>query len=76
MFITLTNAAPAHKNKELGLNANCIVTMHTDKVERPTDDENVTVIEDVTFLFCPPHGTWEVQEPIEEVIDKIRIAKK
>jgi len=75
MFIKLTNATPAHKGKDVAVNVNAIVTMNTDKVERHMD-ETTTYFEDVTYLFCPPHGTWEVQESIEEVMDKIKIARK
>ena len=70
MFVTLTNATPAHKDKILAINADCIVTMHTDMIERKLD-ESTTVFEQVTFLFCPPHGTWEVQESIDDVVSKI-----
>lgn len=70
MFITLTNATPAHKGKLVSINSNSIVTINTDKVERQMD-ESTTYIEDVTFIFCPPHGTWEVSESLEEVTNKL-----
>ena len=69
MFIKLTNASPAHKGKVVGINGNAIVSMHTDKIGRPNEDETITTMEDVTFLFCPPHGTWEVTETIDEVVN-------
>jgi glyoxylate utilization-related uncharacterized protein len=75
MFVKLTNATPAHKGKGLAINLNSIVTMHNDKIERQLD-ENTTYFEDVTYLFCPPHGTWEVQESIDEVITIINKARK
>ena len=70
MFITLTNATPAHKGKPVSINGDSIVTINTDKVERQLD-ENTTVTEDITFVFCPPHGTWEVSESLEEVTSKL-----
>lgn len=70
MFITLTNASPAHKGKPVSINSNCIVTINTDKVERQLDD-TTTVFEDVTFIFCPPHGTWEVSESLADVTSKL-----
>lgn len=70
MFITLTNATPAHKGKPVSINSNSIVTINTDKVERQLDD-STTVVEDVTFIFCPPHGTWEVSESLVEVTNKL-----
>ena len=66
MFIKLTNATPAHKGKSIVLNSDTIVTVHSEQVERKVSDE-MSVIETVTFLFCPPHGTWEVSETVDEV---------
>lgn len=66
MFITLTNATPAHKGKPVAINSDSIVTINTDKVERQLD-ELTTLVEDVTFIFCPPYGTWEVSESISEI---------
>ena len=70
MFITLTNASLAHKGKPVSINSNCIVTINTGEVERQLD-EQTTVTENVTFIFCPPHGTWEVSESLEEVTNKL-----
>jgi hypothetical protein len=25
-------------------------------------------VDEVTYIHCPPHGTWEVQESVEEVV--------
>jgi len=69
MFIKLTNAASAHKGKQLAINADTIVTMHADKVEIQHEDS--TYLEDVTYLFCPPHGTWEVSESIDEIMELV-----
>lgn len=71
MYIKLTNASPAHKGKEVAINGDVIISMHTDTVARPTEDENVTTMENVTFIYCPPHGTWEVTESIDEVVNKL-----
>ena len=27
------------------------------------------IVETVTFVFCPPHGTWEVSEDFDDVVD-------
>jgi hypothetical protein len=62
MIIKLTNATPEHKGKSLGINTEHIVTAFRDAITR----EDGTV-EEVTFLFCPPHGTWEVKETIDEI---------
>ena len=67
MFITLTNIAPAHKDKQVVLNSDIIVSMFTATVTREAVDEEPAVVEDVTFIHCPPHGTWEVKESMSEV---------
>jgi hypothetical protein len=63
MIIKLTNATPEHKGKELGINTDHIVTAFTDYITR----EGSTEAEKVTFIFCPPHGTWEVSESIDQI---------
>jgi hypothetical protein len=75
MFVKLTNATPHHKGKDIAISANSIVTIHSDSVEREIEN-GVTSTEKVTFLFCPPHGTWEVQESIDEVIKLVKEASK
>lgn len=73
MFIKLTNASTAHKGKSLAIESSMIVTMHQDKVQ--FTHEGDTYQEDVTYLFCPPHGTWEVSESIDEVVALANKAK-
>jgi len=70
MFITLTNANPSHKNKTIVLNVNSIVSVHRNIANR----EDGT-IEEVTFIHCPPHGTWEVVEPLEKVLSLLNNEK-
>jgi len=66
MLISLTNANPSHRNKIVVINTDFIVSMHRNIITR----EDATV-EEVTFVHCPPHGTWEVQETIEQVMGLI-----
>lgn len=63
MYIILTNSAPAHKGQIVAINSELIATIHTSPVLRESGD-----IEDVTFVFCPPHGTWEVSDSLETVV--------
>jgi len=63
MLITLTNANPAHKNRPIVINSDAIVSIHRNITSR--DDGS---IDEVTFVHCPPHGTWEVVQTIEEVL--------
>ena len=69
-FIRLTNAHPNFKNNELVINTKHIVTVHNTLVTREDDAK-----EQVTFVHCPPHGTWEVTESVEEVLAQLREAR-
>ena len=63
MIVTLTNASPALRGNPIALNANLIVSIFRTPVTR-TDG----LIDDVTYIHCPPHGNWEVQESVEDVV--------
>jgi hypothetical protein len=73
MFITLTNASPAHAGKKITINKTHIVSVWRGDAARAVDEEGaVTEREEVTFVFVPPHGTWEVAESHEAVIDLLK----
>lgn len=67
MFITLTNAYPKFKGEKIAIHVSNIVTVHRSEIEREDGTK-----EDVTFVHCPPHGTWEVEETLDEVLDLIQ----
>jgi hypothetical protein len=69
MYLNLTNASPQHRGTKLAIERSLVVTAHTSLVTR---DDGVS--ETVTFLFCPPHGTWEVQESFEQVLKQLNKA--
>jgi hypothetical protein len=66
MFIKLTNANPLHKGKSLLLKADIILTVFEGTATR--EDEST---EEVTFIFSPDHGTWEVQDSADDVFRKL-----
>lgn len=69
MFITLTNANTTHRGSPVVLNSAHIVSIARTTITRPPVNEgDDAVVEDITFIYCPPHGTWEVSETIEEVV--------
>lgn len=68
MFIQLTNASEGHKDDTLLINTDSIVTVYTGSNAAKKVDG---IIEKITYIFCPPHGTWQVQESIEEVLSKL-----
>lgn len=66
MFIKLTNASPMYKDQPIAIRSDLVVTAHSSTIVR--DDGT---IDTVTFLFVPPHGTWEVKEEYDRVIDML-----
>ena len=62
MFIKLTNASPAHQGKPFLIRKDLVATVYPVLANR--DD---LTVEDVTMVFAPPHGTWEVKETVEEI---------
>jgi len=72
MFITLTNASPAHKGKKITINTALIATVWQGDAVRAADEEGKpTETEAVTFVFVPPHGTWEVEESEDVIIAQL-----
>lgn len=64
MFITLTNAHPDHKGNPIAIKKELIVVVYPTVMMRPNG-----IGEQVTIVHCPPHGSWEVEESFEDVID-------
>ena len=69
MYIKLTNATPAHKGTPLAIRQDMVISVHHNTIVR--DDGTV---EPVTFLHCPPHGTWEAQDTFDSVIAQLNMA--
>jgi hypothetical protein len=69
MYIKLTNATPAHKGTPLSIRQDMVISVHHNTVVR----EDGTV-EAVTFLHCPPHGTWEAQDTFDSVVSQLNNA--
>lgn len=69
MYITLTNASKSHKGNKIAINTNLIATIHETPVTAET--AYAGVLESVTYIFCPPHGTWEVQESLLQVVTEL-----
>ncbi len=68
MFISLTNASDAHKGNKIAINIDLIATVYNTLNLAKKDDG---VIENITYVFCPPHGIWEVQESLDEVVAEL-----
>lgn len=59
MFIQLTNANEEFNDQPIAIKKDLIVTVYANK-EKGT-----------TYLYAPPHGTWEVKEKYEAVIAQL-----
>jgi hypothetical protein len=71
MFVQLTNMSVQHRGKAIVLNTSMIVSMMSATVVR---DEATQSSEVITYVFVPPHGTWEVKESVEEILALIGLA--
>lgn len=65
-LITLTNSNTAQRGEPILINPEHIVSVNRGTVTRDDD-----VLETVTFIYMPPHGTWEVSETLEDVLKLI-----
>ena len=66
MFVTLTNAHPLHRGNPIAIKRDLIVTVYSNTQVREDGS-----IDDVTFIFVPPHATWEVLEKYDEILDML-----
>jgi hypothetical protein len=70
MFIKVTNAAKDFLHSPLYIKADAILTVYegTSIRNEGTVDE---YHEDVTFIFSPTHGTWEVLDRADDVYKQL-----
>lgn len=65
-FLKLTNAHPLSRNQPLAIRKDQVITIHSNLTSR----EDATV-EMVTYIFGPPHGTWEVLETYDYIMQQL-----
>ncbi len=70
-LLKLTNASPEHKNNSIIVNIDGVISIHRSFTVRPARDGKEEYTEEVTFIHCPPYGTWEVYETMEEIQAKL-----
>ena len=66
MFINLSNANALHKGNPVAIKKDLIVSVYA---STQVGDDNT--VNQVTFVFVPPHGTWEVLEPYDQVLAEL-----
>ena len=64
MFITLINARAELKGNPVVLNTDMIVSIYQDTAV----DTDKTSVTQKTYVYCPPHGTWEVTESPKQIL--------
>lgn len=62
MYLQLTNAHPDYKNQSVIINTDHIVAIYSETILKGSSGEFT-----VTCIHCPPHGTWNVLETIDQV---------
>jgi hypothetical protein len=63
MFLTLTNSNSTQPGEAISINMSMVVTMNRATVMQEDGTELAK-----TYLFIPPHGTWEVKETLGEIM--------
>jgi len=71
MFITFTNANEAHKGNKVAVKISEIVSIYDTTVTRESG-----ILENITLVYAPPHGTWEVTESLEDIVKEINAWNK
>ena len=63
MLLLLTNASPEHIGNPIAINTDQILSVY-----RAVGVQEDGTVQEVTNVFCPPHGVWNVLETPEEVV--------
>lgn len=71
MFITLTNASETHKGNKVAIKITEIISVYNSIITREDGTTN-----NVTFVYAPPHGTWEVTESLEDIVSELNAWNK
>ena len=62
MLIKLTNAAGTQAGQTVILNTDAMVSIFPVPAEFAEAAATAK-----TLIFCPPHGTWQVEDTVEEI---------
>ena len=66
MFIMLTNTSSDHKGKPIAIKKDSIVSVYASSITTEDGKKKTQ-----TFIYAPPHGTYEVREKVEEVVSQL-----
>lgn len=65
MYLVLTNAADGHVGNKVAIKKDLVLVVHNN------NEEQDGIITNKTYVFCPPHGTWEVSETFQQIIEQL-----
>jgi hypothetical protein len=63
-YVVLTNANLQFRGQPIAIRRDLVITVYPNNELRDSESGSAN-----TFVFCPPHGTWEVTETFEQVMD-------
>jgi hypothetical protein len=66
MFITLTNASEAHRGNKVAVKISEIISVYETTVTKESG-----ILENITLVYAPPHGTWEVTENLDDIVNML-----
>ena len=66
MFITLTNASEAHRGNKVAVKISEIISVYETTVTKESG-----ILENMTLVYAPPHGTWEVTENLDDIVNTL-----
>lgn len=69
MLIKLTNASKQFEGQSILINTDMVLSVYRG-LQLETDGTPTDI--EVTYVFMPPHGSWEVQETPEQVMKLIK----
>lgn len=70
MFITLTNASEAHRGNKVAVKISEIISVYETTVTKESG-----ILENMTLVYAPPHGTWEVSENLNDIVNTLNGSK-
>jgi hypothetical protein len=66
MFIKLTNANASFVGQPVLIKSELIVSVYSGLIEQEDGS-----FEQITYVFCPPHGEWQVKESADAIMSML-----
>ena len=69
MLIKLTNASTQFNGQSILINTDMVLSIYRG---RQLETDGIPTDVEVTYVFMPPNGSWEVQETPEQIAELIK----